>query len=52
MISNLGDAWDNALNKLGEQNQDILASVISGASYLVENLDDVLMIVKSIAVAY
>ena len=52
MISNLGDAWDNALNKLGEQNQDILASGISGASYLVENLDDVLRIVKAIAVAY
>ena len=52
MISNLGDAWDNALNKLGEQNQDVLAAGISGASYMVEHLEDVLTVVKAIAIAY
>lgn len=52
MVSNLGDAWDNALNKLGEQNQDVLAAGISGASTVVENLDEVLKIVKAIAIAY
>lgn len=52
MISNLGDAWDTALNKLGEENQAILEAGISGASTVVENLDEVLKIVKAIAIAY
>lgn len=52
MISNLGDSWDMALNKLGEDNQDILQSGISGAITVVEHLDDVLRIVKAIAIAY
>lgn len=52
MISNLGDSWDMALNKLGEQNQDLLQSGISGAITVVEHLDDVLRIVKAIAIAY
>lgn len=52
MIANLGDAWDTALNKLGEDNQDVFASGISGATYLVENLDEILRIVKAITIAY
>lgn len=52
MISNLGDAWDSALNKLGEDNQDAFAAGISGATYLVEHLEDILRIVKAISVAY
>lgn len=52
MISNLGDSWDMALNKIGERNQDLIASVISGASYMVEHLDDILRVVKAITVAY
>jgi len=52
MISNLGDSWDMALNKLGEQNQGVLESGISGAITVVEHLDDVLRIVKAIAIAY
>ncbi|MGL4227788.1 MAG: tape measure protein [Tannerellaceae bacterium] len=52
MVSNLSDAWDNSLNKLGEQNQDILAAGISGVTYLAEHLDDILRIVKSITIAY
>lgn len=51
-ISNLSDAWDMALNKIGERNQDILSSGISGATYLVEHLDDILRIVKAITIAY
>lgn len=51
-ISNLGDAWDMALNKIGERNQDVFAAGISSATYMVEHLDDVLRIVKAIAVAY
>lgn len=52
MIANLGDAWDTALNKLGEDNQDVFASGISGAIYLVENFDEILRIVKAITIAY
>lgn len=51
-ISNLGDAWDMALNKIGERNQDVFAAGISSATYMVEHLDDVLRIVKAIAITY
>lgn len=52
MISNLGDAWDSALNKLGTDNQDMFAGAISGATYLVEHFEDVLRIVKAITIAF
>jgi tape measure domain-containing protein len=52
MIANLGDAWDMALNDLGEQYQDVFAKGIEGATYLVEHLDDILRITKAIAIAY
>lgn len=52
MISNLGDSWDMALNKLGEENQGVLESGVSGAITVVEHLDDVLNVIKAIAVAY
>jgi len=52
MISNLEDAWDSALNKLGTDNQDLFADAISGATYLVEHFEDVLRIVKAITIAY
>ena len=51
-IANLGDAWDMALNKIGTDNQEVLASGISGALYMVEHLDDILRIVKAITIAY
>lgn len=51
-ISNLGDAWDMALNKIGQRNQDVFSAGISGATYMVEHLDDVLRIVKAITIAY
>lgn len=51
-IANLGDAWDMALNKIGERNQDVFSAGISGATYLVENFDDILRIVKAITIAY
>lgn len=52
MISNLGDAWDSVLNDLGKANQDLFGDAIQGALYFVEHMDDVLRIVKSIAVGY
>lgn len=51
-ISNLGDAWDSALNKIGTDNQDLFSGAISGATYLVEHFEDVLRIVKAVTVAY
>lgn len=51
-MANLGDAWDSALNKLGTDNQDLFSGAISGATYLVENLDEILRIVKAITIAY
>lgn len=51
-IANLGDAWDMALNKIGERNQDVFSAGISGATYLVDHLDDILRIVKAITIAY
>lgn len=52
MIANLGDAWDMALNKIGQENEQVFAKGIEGATHLVENLDTVLNIVKAIAIAY
>lgn len=40
-ISNLGDAWDQMLNKIGEGNQSLLADGIDGLAYMVENYEDV-----------
>ena len=52
MLSNLGDAWDNALNKIGTENQDLFSGAIQGATTLVENLDEVIRVIGSVALAY
>lgn len=51
-IANLEDAWDTVLNDFGKSGQDIFAAGISGATYFVEHMDDVLRIVKAITIAY
>lgn len=51
-IANLEDAWDTVLNSWGEAGQDLFAGAISGATYFVEHMDDVLRIVKAITIAY
>lgn len=51
-IANLEDAWDTVLNDWGEAGQDLFAAGISGATYFVEHMDDVLRILKSITIAY
>lgn len=51
-IANLGDAWDMALNQIGENNQDLFSGAISGATYLVEHMEEILQIVKAITIAY
>lgn len=52
MISNLEDAWDVALNKIGERNQDTFAAAISGATTVVENLDTIVNVLKAVAIGY
>ena len=51
-ISNLQDAWDSALNSLGEKSEGALSVGIQSATYLVEHMDDVVRILKSVAIAY
>ena len=51
-ISNLQDAWDGVLNDLGKSGEGIFSAAISGATYFVEHMDDVLRILKAITIAY
>lgn len=52
MISNLEDSWDSMLNEIGKQNQDVFAGAINSASYLVEHYQEILRILKAIALGY
>lgn len=51
-IANLEDAWDSALNSFGEQTEGVLSAGIQGATYFVEHMDDVVRILKAVAIAY
>lgn len=51
-IANLEDAWDTVLNDFGKAGEDIFSAGISGATFFVEHMDDVLRILKSITIAY
>lgn len=51
-IANLEDAWDSALNSFGEQTEGALSAGIQGATYVVKHMDDVVRILKSVAIAY
>jgi len=51
-IANLGDSWDQMLNKIGEANDGILSKGIEGLTYLIEHYEKVLEIVESLVVAY
>lgn len=51
-IANLEDAWNTVLNDFGKAGEDIFFAGISGATYFVEHMDDVLRILKSITIAY
>lgn len=52
MISNLRDTWDQVQDHLGEQNQDLFAGAINAAGYFLEHLEDILKMVKAVAIAY
>lgn len=51
-IANLGDSWDQMLNKIGEGNEGILSDGIAGLNYLVENYEDVIEVVGVMIVTY
>lgn len=51
-IANLGDSWDQMLNKIGEGNEGILNSGIEGLTYLIEHYQKVLEIIETLVVAY
>lgn len=51
-ISNLGDAWDAALDKMGESSEGFIYTGIEGLTYLVEHYDTVLKILATLVTAY
>ncbi|WP_018674838.1 tape measure protein, partial [Riemerella columbina] len=51
-ISNLGDAFDQMLNKIGESNEGILNSGIDAVAGLVENYEEVMETIKELVIAY
>ncbi|WP_034981710.1 tape measure protein [Epilithonimonas tenax] len=40
-IANLGDTWDQMMNKIGQSNEGLLSSGIDGLNYLVEHYEEV-----------
>lgn len=51
-IANLEDAWDTALNSLGEKGEGAFSTAISGATYMVEHMEDILRVLSAVTVAY
>lgn len=51
-ISHLGDAWDAALDKMGESSEGFIYTGIEGLTYLVEHYDTVLKILGTLVTAY
>ena len=51
-ISNLGDAWDAALDKMGESSEGFIYTGLEGLTYLVEHYDTVLKILGTLVTAY
>lgn len=51
-IANLGDAWDQMLNKIGEANDGILSDGVQGLTYLVEHYQDVAEILGVLILTY
>ena len=51
-ISNLEDAWDQMLNKMGEANEGVLNDAIDGLAYLVDNYEEVIKVLKVLIATY
>lgn len=51
-MANLGDAWDQMLNKIGQSNEGLLSGGIQEAIYLVENYEGVIDVIEGLIVTY
>ncbi|MCT3817812.1 tape measure protein [Elizabethkingia anophelis] len=51
-ISNLEDAWDQMLNKIGESQEGLISKGIDGLAYLVEHYEEVLRVITTLIAAY
>lgn len=51
-LSNLQDAWDRMLNKIGEGNEGLLSGIIGGATFAVEHYKEILDIIIPLVSAY
>lgn len=51
-ISNLGDAWNQMLNSIGEKTQGLTSTTISMATWIVESYDEIGQILKTLIVLY
>lgn len=51
-IANLGDTWDQMLNKIGESNEGLLNDAIEGVTKLVENYEEVIKVLQVLIVTY
>ncbi|MDV3943599.1 hypothetical protein CMT69_01440 [Elizabethkingia anophelis] len=51
-VSNLEDAWDQMLNKIGESQEGLIAKGIDGLAYLVEHYEEVLRVISTLVAAY
>ena len=52
MTSNLSDAWDSMINDIGREHQDMFATAINSAAYLVEHYQKIIDIIKAVTIAY
>jgi tape measure domain-containing protein len=51
-ISNLGDAWDTMLNKIGQSSEGVISGAISGATSLIENYEAVGLVLAGLIATY
>lgn len=51
-VSNLQDAFDQMLNKIGESQEELLSGGIDGLTYLVEHYEDVVRVLKVLVATY
>ncbi len=52
MTSNLSDAWDSMINDIGREHQDMFATAINSAAYLVDHYQKIIDIIKAVTIAY
>jgi|GEM_PF-3069198 len=51
-ISNLGDAWDQMLNKIGQSNEGVISTTIEGLATLVANYETVGKVLTALIATY